>query len=76
MVQLYITADLQFQKVEILFQKVDLSLQNSGPFICEGGSSEPTECPWLWACIYTYVTGFTKIILIGIRNEIQFIADY
>ena len=22
-----------------------LSLQNSGPFICEGGSSEPTEPP-------------------------------
>ena len=23
-----------------------------------------------------YVTGFTKIVLIGTRNEIQFIADY
>ena len=24
---------------------MDLSLQNSGPFICEGGSSEPTKPP-------------------------------
>ena len=31
--------------MDFLFQKVDLSLQNSGPFICEGGSSEPTEPP-------------------------------
>ena len=23
-----------------------------------------------------YVTGFTKTVLIGTRNEIQFIADY
>ena len=36
--------------MDLLFQKVDLSLQNSGPFICEGGSSEPTEPPWLRAC--------------------------
>ena len=26
--------------------------------------------------ILIYVTGFTKTILIGTRNEIQFIADY
>ena len=25
---------------------------------------------------YKYVTGFTKTVLIGTRNEIQFIADY
>ena len=31
--------------MDLLFQKVDLLLQNSGPFICEGGSSEPTEPP-------------------------------
>ena len=31
--------------MDFLFQKMDLSLQNSGPFICEGGSSEPTEPP-------------------------------
>ena len=30
---------------------MDLSLQNTGSFICEGGSSEPTEHPWLRACI-------------------------
>ena len=36
--------------MDFLFQKVDLSLQNSGPFICEGGSSEPTEPPWLRTC--------------------------
>ena len=24
---------------------VDLSLQDSGPFLCKGGSSEPTEPP-------------------------------
>ena len=29
---------------------VDLLLQNSGPFLCEGGSFEPTEPPWLRAC--------------------------
>ena len=28
-----------------MFLKVDLSLQDSGPFLCEGGSSEPTEPP-------------------------------
>ena len=27
---------------------MDLSLQNSGPFICEGSSFEPTEPPLLW----------------------------
>ena len=31
--------------MDLLFQKVYLSLQNSGPFICEGGSFEPTEPP-------------------------------
>ena len=40
-------------KVDLLFQKVDLSLQNNGPFICEGSSSEPTEPPWLRACVHT-----------------------
>ena len=35
--------------------QVDLSLQNSGPFICEGSSSELTEPPWLRACcVYVY----------------------
>ena len=26
--------------------------------------------------LHIYVTGFTKTVLIGTRNEIQFIADY
>ena len=30
----------------------------------------------LYSSVCTYVTGFTKTILIGTRNEIQFIADY
>ena len=27
-------------------------------------------------CSSTYVTGFTKTVPIGTRNELQFIADY
>ena len=27
-------------------------------------------------CMDVYVTGFTKTVPIGTRNEIQFIADY
>ena len=31
--------------MDLIFLKVDLSLQDSGPFFGEGGSSEPTESP-------------------------------
>ena len=31
--------------------KVDLSLQDSGPFLCKGSSSELTNLPWLRACV-------------------------
>ena len=31
-------------------KKWDLLLQSSGHFLCEGGSSKPTEPPWLRAC--------------------------
>ena len=31
---------------------------------------------WWSQCSYKYVTGFTKTVLIGTRNEIQFIVDY
>ena len=31
--------------MNLLFQKVDLSLQNSRPYICEGSSFETTEHP-------------------------------
>ena len=42
-----------------------------------------TQCPDLFHNLPVfidrltiYVTGFTKTVLIGTRNEIQFIADY
>ena len=31
---------------------------------------------FLWYTESAYVTGFTKTVPIGTRNEIQFIADY
>ena len=37
--------DLLFYKTGLIFLKVDLSLQDSGPFLCEGGSSKSTEPP-------------------------------
>ena len=33
----------------------------------------PKNCLWI---AKLYVTGFTKTVPIGTRNEIQFIADY
>ena len=49
----YKSGPLVFKGAWTLFQNVDLSLQDSGPFICEGGSSKSTEPPWLWACFGT-----------------------
>ena len=39
---------------------MNLLAQNSGPFICEGGSSEPTKPPWLRACSITTKYGHTQ----------------
>ena len=39
---------------------MDLSLQNSGPFICEGGSSEPTEPPLATCLISNLVRSSTR----------------
>ena len=33
--------------MDLIFLKVDLSLQDSEPFVSEGGSSEPTKPLWL-----------------------------
>ena len=43
--------DLFCKKVDVLLQKVDRLAQNSGPFICEGGSSEPTK-PLVMGVLY------------------------
>ena len=55
---------------------MDLSLQNSGPFICEGGSSEPTEPPWLRACVrvcvHAYVYVYVCIYVCVIYRMVNF----
>ena len=53
---------------------MDLSLQNSGPFICEGGSSEPTEPPLatcLWLMVNRLKLNVSKshCMLIGSRQR-------
>ena len=42
---LFLKSGPLFLKSGPFIVKVDLLAQNSGPFICEGGSSEPTEPP-------------------------------
>ena len=45
--------DFLLQKVDLIFLQMDLSLQDSGHFLCEGDASEPTK-PALATCLQVF----------------------
>ena len=55
------------------------TLSKSGQILHVDKTGFPRRCHiyiYIYMCVCVCVTGFTKTVLIGTRNEIHFIADY